>query len=279
MKKIGLIPAAGTADRIAPLPCSKELYPIGFQSIGSKWGARPKVVSQYLLEKMRIADTAEVYIVLRKGKWDIPEYFGDGKALSMRLAYLIMDLPFGVPYTLDQAYPFVKDSMVVFGFPDIIFQPDNAFVQLLARQAVTNADIVLGIFPAHQPRKMDMVDVDANGRIREIQIKPDRTDLEFTWIFAVWTPVFTDFMHEYILTGAKQIHKTRTSLKGEDQHEMFIGDVIQAAIDNGLLVESVIFSDGSYLDIGTPADLVKAVREISYADIFEKEGVVSPKLA
>ena len=138
MKKIGLIPAAGTANRIAPLPCSKELYPIGFQSIGAGCGARPKVVSQYLLEKMRLADIAEVYIVLRKGKWDIPEYFGDGKALSMHLAYLMMDLPFGVPYTLDQAYPFVKDSMVVFGFPDIIFQPDNAFANCLpARQQQT----------------------------------------------------------------------------------------------------------------------------------------------
>jgi glucose-1-phosphate thymidylyltransferase len=224
---------------------------------------------------MRLADTAEVYMILRKGKWDIPEYFGDGKALSMHLAYLIMDLPFGVPYTLDQAYPFIQDSMVVFGFPDIIFQPDNAFVQLLARQAVTNADIVLGIFPAHQPRKMDMVDVNVNGRIRGIQIKPNRTDLKFTWIFAVWTSVFTDFMHEYILTCAGQIHKIRASLKGEDQHEMFIGDVVQAAIDNGLLVQSVIFSDGRYLDIGTPSDLAKAVRENPYADTFKKEGVDS----
>jgi glucose-1-phosphate thymidylyltransferase len=279
MKKIGLIPAAGTADRIAPLPCSKELYPIGFHPIGAGRSPRPKVVSQYLLEKMRIANTAEVYMVLRKGKWDIPEYFGDGKALSMRLAYLIMDLPFGVPYTLDQAYPFVRDSMVVFGFPDIIFQPDNAFVQLLTRQAATKADIVLGIFTAHQPRKMDMVDMDANGRIREIQIKPDRTDLKFTWIFAVWTPVFTDFMHEYILTCSRQNYKIRATLKAEDQKEMFIGDVVQAAIDNGLLVENVIFFDGDYLDIGTPADLVKAVRESPYADIFEKEGVDSPKYA
>jgi glucose-1-phosphate thymidylyltransferase len=148
MKKIGLIPAAGTADRIAPLPCSKELYPIGFQSIDAGCGVRPKVVSQYLLEKMRLAKIAEVYIVLRKGKWDIPEYFGDGKALNMHLAYLMMNLPFGVPYTLDQAYPFVKNSMVVFGFPDIIFQPDNAFASLLARQAESSADLVLGLFPA-----------------------------------------------------------------------------------------------------------------------------------
>jgi glucose-1-phosphate thymidylyltransferase len=165
--------------------------------------------------------------------------------------------------------------MVVFGFPDIIFQPDNAFVQLLARQAVTNADMVLGIFPAHQPHKMDMVDVAANGRIRKIQIKPDRTDLELTWIFAVWTSVFTDFMHEYILTCGRQIHNIRMPLKGEDQQEIFIGDVVQAAIDNGLLVESVIFTEGSYLDIGTPTDLVKAVNENPCADILEKKVVDS----
>ncbi len=27
---IGLIPAGGQAKRLSPLPCSKELYPIGF---------------------------------------------------------------------------------------------------------------------------------------------------------------------------------------------------------------------------------------------------------
>jgi len=27
---VGIIPASGRATRIAPLPCSKELYPVGF---------------------------------------------------------------------------------------------------------------------------------------------------------------------------------------------------------------------------------------------------------
>ncbi len=43
---IGLIPAAGQATRLAPLPCSKELYPIGLE----RGGARPKVVCEYLLD-------------------------------------------------------------------------------------------------------------------------------------------------------------------------------------------------------------------------------------
>ncbi len=47
-----------------------------------------------------------------------------------------------------------------------------------------------------------------------------------------------------------------------DQRELFVGDVIQAAIDNNLQVEGVIFPDNSCLDIGTPEDLIEAVRNI-----------------
>jgi glucose-1-phosphate thymidylyltransferase len=61
---------------------------------------------------------------------------------------------------------------LAFGFPDIIFQPEDAFVQLLARQASTKAGIVLGLFPTDQPQKVDMVDLDDDGRIRLIEIKP-----------------------------------------------------------------------------------------------------------
>ena len=127
-ERIGLMPAGGKAARIAPLPCSKELYPIGFRPVDQGHSLRPKVACHYLLEKMRLADVTKAYIILREGKWDIPAYLGDGKMLDMHLAYLMMYLPFGVPYTLDQAYPFVQDAMVTFGFPDIIFQPDDCLL-------------------------------------------------------------------------------------------------------------------------------------------------------
>lgn len=118
---IGLLPAGGTASRLSPLPCSKELYPVGFGHFNQGQRLRPKVVCHYLLEKLRIANITRAYIVIREGKWDIPAYFRDGKILDMNLAYLIMDLPFGVPFTLDQAYPFLKDAIVAFGHPDVIF--------------------------------------------------------------------------------------------------------------------------------------------------------------
>src|SRR5262245_170131 len=85
---IGLIPAGGQAKRIAPLPCSKELYPVGFRKHHADGSVRPKVACHYLLEKMKLAGVNKTFIVLRSGKWDIPTYFGDGKLVEMDLAYL-----------------------------------------------------------------------------------------------------------------------------------------------------------------------------------------------
>ncbi|MCZ6801760.1 MAG: sugar phosphate nucleotidyltransferase [Nitrospirae bacterium] len=260
---IGLLPAGGKASRVAPLPCSKDLYPVGFHSVGKEGSLRPKVVSHYLLEKLRLANIKKVYIILREGKWDIPTYFGDGKILDMHVAYLMMGLPFGVPYTLDQAYPFIENHLVALGFPDAILQPDDAFVKLLDKQEESNADIVLGLFPAMYPHKNEMVEFDDNGSIRSIQIKSDRTELVYAWEIAIWTPVFTRFMHDYVSARQGIGDKTNDGINQVEQNELHVGDVIQAAIESDLQIDSVLFEDGSCLDIGTPEDLRKAAEYLS----------------
>ena len=137
---VGLVPAAGQAKRIAPLPGSKELFPIGVRPIGEQGELWPKVSCHYLLEKMYLAGNGKVYIILRKGKWGVPTYPGDGSMLNMHFTYLMVGLPYGTPFTLDQAYPFVQNTLVAFSFPDIIFDADDAFVRLLERQAETRAN-------------------------------------------------------------------------------------------------------------------------------------------
>lgn len=261
---IGLIPAAGQATRIAPLPCSKELYPVGFRLVDQGRSLRPKAVCHYLLEKMRLAGITRAYIILRPGKWDIPAYLGDGTMLNMHLAYLMMRFPYGAPYTLDQAYPFVRDALVAVGFPDILFQPDDAFIQLLSHQTTTNADAILGLFLADQPHKMDMVDLGDDGKIRRIVIKPAQTHLRHTWFIAVWTPAFTYFMHEYLAATLAGNQRDSAATNPLARRELFVGDIIQAAILNDLQVEYVLFSDGTYIDIGTPDDLVKAVQNTGW---------------
>jgi glucose-1-phosphate thymidylyltransferase len=254
LEVIGLLPAGGQATRISPLPCSKELYPIGFRYL-EDGSLRPKVVCHYLLEKMRLAGIRKAYFVLRSGKWDIPAYFGDGTFLDINLGYLIMRLPFGVPYTLDQAYPFVKNAVIALGFPDILFQPEDTFKQLLTRLTGSDADVVIGVWPFEHCHKGGMVEFDFEGRVRQVVEKPTQSNAHYSWCTAVWTPAFTEFMHQYLaMITAEQAHNNLVQ-----QSEIPMGHIIQAAIDNGLRVEAAVFEGAPYLDIGTPEDLVQAV--------------------
>jgi glucose-1-phosphate thymidylyltransferase len=200
---------------------------------------------------MRLAGITNAYIVIREGKWDIPAYFGDGSILDMHLAYLMMGLPFGVPYTLDQAYPFVQDAIIALGFPDILFEEDDAFDQLLAYQAAKEIDAVMGLFPCNRSRKADMVALADDGRVERVVIKPRETNLRLSWAIAVWTPVFSHFMHEYLSAIEEKVAR---------QSELFVGDVFNAAIQEGLKVEGVLVSDKPFLDIGTGDELLEAVK-------------------
>ena len=248
---VGLVPAAGRASRLGPLPCSKEILPVGLMPKGSARGGRPKVACHYLFDRMRRAGIRRACVVLRRGKWDIPAYLGSGAPVGMNLAYLMMRRPHGVPYTLDEAYPFVRANSVALGFPDVLFEPADAFARVLERLFSTPADVVLGLFPAHRPQKVDMVDADEKGRVHALVIKPATTSLRFSWIIAAWTPLFSQFMHEYVSAAEG---------RAADAPELFVGDVVQAALDDGLRVEGLRFPDGRYVDIGTPEGLARARR-------------------
>jgi glucose-1-phosphate thymidylyltransferase len=247
---IGLIPAGGLGKRLSPLPCSKEIYPIAFNDAQFKSERRPKVACQYLLEEMKLAGIDKAYFILREGKWDIPSYLGDGKSLGMRLAYIMMDLPYGPPYTLNQAASFVKDAIVAFGFPDILFQSENGFGKLLSYQNCSRADVVLGLFPAEETAKVDMIDIEENCRVREIVIQPLHTQLRYSWNIAVWTPVFTEFLDSFLARQKPPVAQCP---------ELSVGMVIQAAICAGLRVDGLPVSEEPYFDIGTPEGLAKAM--------------------
>jgi glucose-1-phosphate thymidylyltransferase len=262
-ERVGVIPAAGSGTRVSPLPCSKEIFPVGFQEISQNGGIRPKAAAQYLIENMRLAGIETVYFVLGKNKLDIPAYFGDGSIVGVPIGYLVTNRTVGVPDTLDTAYPFILGKLVLFGFPDIIFYPENAFLQLADKQKASTSDIVLGLFPAKNPKKMDMVELDPSGGIKSITVKPTETDLKYAWINAVWAHSFTEYMHAAMRDHRERSSSSDTSSAGNESSEIHIGEVIQSAISSGMTVDYVIFEQGRCLDIGTPEDLRHAVRSFS----------------
>ena len=86
---VGLVPAAGRAKRIAPLPCSKEIFPVGFRR-DAQGDVRPRVASHDLFAKFARAGASRAYVILREGKWDIPAYFVDGRIVGLDLAYIVI---------------------------------------------------------------------------------------------------------------------------------------------------------------------------------------------
>ncbi|MDJ0782534.1 MAG: sugar phosphate nucleotidyltransferase [Desulfosarcinaceae bacterium] len=258
----GIIPAAGRGSRVQPLPVSKEIFPVGF----SRWGRggdpgelRPRVAADYLLARMRRGGARRVFVVLGQGKWDIPAYFGSGESRDLELAYLLTERPYGAPYTVGQALPFVADQIVLFGFPDILFEPADAFAHLLTHMRDTGVDIVLGLFPAVNPHKMDMVTLDAADRVGNIVIKPVHSDQRYTWLIAAWTPAFSQFMQAFLHQQEDVVRDRYHDTRNRPQAEYYMGDVLQGALSSGWAVAAVRFDKGTYVDIGTPEDLYLAV--------------------
>jgi glucose-1-phosphate thymidylyltransferase len=257
-----LVPAAGLAKRLQPFPCSKEVFPVGFAIDKSTGLPRPKVAATYLLEKFRAAGITKAYLVIRDGKWDIPNYFRDGGFLDLSLAYIVIQGSLGPPDTIDRAYSFIEQKRVAFGFPDILFGPDDAYRQLIDAQMRTGAEVVLGLHRIYNQRAWDMVDCKADGRVRGIVMKPVSTILTYGWCCAVWTPAFSAFLHRFLRADDTRRQLGKLSSKANDPGgDLALGVVLQAALKEGLPMQSVIFPHDTCIDIGTPEDLVKAVRQ------------------
>jgi glucose-1-phosphate thymidylyltransferase len=247
---VGIIPAAGKGSRLAPFPCPKELFPVGYQDypIKGKVERRPKVISQYLFEGMLAAGAKRVFFILGEDKYDIMRYYGAGRRFGAHVAYLYQDVPRGMPFALDLAYPWLKGETVVFGMPDTIIEPRDAFVQLVQRHRATAADLTLGIFPTDTPWKLSPVKLDEAGRVLYNVDKPRETDLRNTWGIGCWGARFTELMHEFL---------ARVSL---EDRETVLSDVFNQALLQNLDVQGLSFEDGQFLDVGTAEDLDAAQR-------------------
>jgi glucose-1-phosphate thymidylyltransferase len=214
----------------------------------------------FLLEGFRQAGIETAHLILAPGKWDIPELLGSGKDFGLQIAYLVRDLPYGVPFTVDAATPFVAGSRIAFGFPDIVFRPAHAVAQLALRQQESQADVVLGLFPVEEPDKWDAVVLDDRERILDIVTRPHGRREGRTWILSVWSEVFTRYLHAFV---EREAGRYVSGSKVAVDPDVPMGAVMKAALSDGLSFEYIWFDDGFCLDVGTPEDLIRA-RELPF---------------
>lgn len=257
---VGLMPAAGRATRLGELLCSKEIFPIGFDS-GPTGTPVPRPVCAPLLRGWAAAGIERALVILRSDKWDIPVRLGGGGEFGLDLAYLVVGDTRSAPETLDRARAWCRGHDVAIGFPDILLRPDAAWSRLAEFHRAGGHDLSLGCFPCDRPDKADMVDLEvggkSDGRLRDLVIKDAACTYRWTWSITIWTPAVMDLLHELV----------SADLETPGDRELWVGDVVREAVRRGLDVRGLRFDDGSYRDVGTPEDLAAAVREGGIAGI------------
>ena len=176
MAVVGVIPAAGSAIRLGPLPSSKEVLSVG---------GRP--VMDYLVERMRIAGCDEIRLVTRAEKADVVE-----RADKLGLLVLLADPPTAAESVAFGVEGLAAQDIVLLGFPDSIWEPADGFVRLLDALEDEVA-VVLGLFRTSDLERSDVVSTDEDGRVTAVDVKPQKPMSEWIWgCAAARAPAFAD---------------------------------------------------------------------------------------
>jgi dTDP-glucose pyrophosphorylase len=170
----GVIPAAGNGTRIQPLAFSKELLPVGGRLSGDG-RARPKAVSEFLVERMILGGATKVCFVISPSKADILKYYG-GHRDGTEIAYVVQPEAAGLCDAIFRAATVVpRDEPVLVGLPDTIWFPEEAL------QALPDDRLSFLLFPVEQPQYFDAVVTDEAGRVLAIDVKSEAVRSEWVW--------------------------------------------------------------------------------------------------
>jgi hypothetical protein len=94
-----------------------------------------------------------------------------------------------------------------------------------------------------------MVATDKDGWVREIVMKPPSTVLTFGWCCAVWTPVFSEFLHCFLRADETKRNMGLLANSANDPGgDLAVGVVLQATLTAGLSIQSVTFPHDRYLE-------------------------------
>lgn len=245
---IGLIPAAGRGTRLPGRECSKEVLPLP-ESL-RRQGLR--VAADPLLWGFGRAGIRRALVLLRPGKEDVPRRLGS-RRFGVELTYREVGETRSVVETLAAAVPAASGAIVALGFPDVLLRPADGFDALLRRLEEGSAAAVLGLYPNDRPARSDIVELADANAVRRISVKSSRPAPGLAWMTAVWRPPVSAFLAEHVARYGPRA-------PGEDggERERQPGDVLNAALADGLRIDAVAFADGASLDIGTPGDLERA---------------------
>jgi glucose-1-phosphate thymidylyltransferase len=256
--RFGIVPAAGAGTRLSPYRAPKELIQVGYRSAAGQ--LLPKAAIEHVLTAMAAGGADRAFVIISPAKLELLRYLGSGEHLGLDLAYLCQETPLGMPHAIDLATPFLAGQTVSLGMPDTIVAPDDCFAQLFDFHEGTRADLSLGVFPTAEPRSLAPVVIEPGShRVLAIMDKPADPPAANTWGIAVWSPVFTELLHDYVAAGVGRGSSplASTAALRPPGGELLLSEVFADAITAGLRVHALAFDAGGFHDIGQPANVVR----------------------
>lgn len=178
---IGILPAAGKAERMHGLP--KYLLPIP---------------DTYLLQRHVDMMETKVFIGSHPANRASLADYQQGAFVYPAIRHETMT----ETILSAQEYKWTDGETILFGMPDTFIEDVRCYAKLAA--ALKDCDVAVGVFHARheQRRKLCMVDFDPKSyQLFGVSEKPKNTDLTYTWGAIAWKPAFW----EYIATEPENI--------------------------------------------------------------------------
>jgi glucose-1-phosphate thymidylyltransferase len=246
---LGIIPAAGAARRLQPLPFSKELLPVASRTTDG--AERPLAVSEFVVERLVLGGATRLCFVVAPRKLDIVTYYGASVA-GVPVCYAIQPEPSGLCDAVFRGLPFAApDEHVAVGLPDTVWFPENG-LRSLPRQLLS-----LLLFPVHEPQLFDAVVTDEQENVREVQVKsPNATS---RWIWGAVQGPYSSF-HE--------LHRIWLERSRRDE---YLGTLFNEYIAQGGQVAAAKVGT-SYFDVGTVTGYRRAFADLQERPASSKNG-------
>ena len=73
------------------------------------------------------------------------------------------------------------DDIALIGFPDTVWEPEDGFRRLVAVLTNERVEAALGLFRTPELTRSDVVELDDDGRVRAITVKPSEPRSELIW--------------------------------------------------------------------------------------------------
>ncbi|MBI5779148.1 MAG: glucose-1-phosphate thymidylyltransferase RfbA [Planctomycetes bacterium] len=243
----GIILAGGSGTRLYPvtLGVCKQLLPI-----------YDKPMIYYPLSILMFSGIREILII--STPQDLPRFktvFNDGRHLGLNISYQEQAHPNGIAESFILGQEFIGKDDVCLLLGDNIFYGHN-FLTLLKKtveDVKTKRGATVFGYNVRNPQAYGVVDFDAAGRVLSIEEKPKQPKSNY----AVTGLYFYD----------NEVVRIAKSIKPSWRNELEITDVNKEYLKNNKLRVELLGRGVSWLDTGTPEDLLDAAEFIA---ILEK---------